>query len=99
MVLDNCAGASLDSQDASDLADDVLGGCPLVHAASELDTDDLGGLDLPGQASHHIHSICSTHTHCAHAQAASIGCVRVCADHHASWEGIVLQHNLQRRTA
>ncbi len=56
----------------------------------------LGGLELPGKSCHDIHSIGATHTHSAHAQATRIGGVRVCADHHATGEGVVLQHNLQQ---
>jgi hypothetical protein len=56
---------------------------------------DLGGLQLPGQARHDIHRISTAHANSAHAQSTSIHSVRVCADHHAPWEGIVLQHDLQ----
>eukprot|EP00955_Chlamydomonas_euryale_P072936 361570-Chlamydomonas_euryale.AAC.6 len=93
-VLDNGAGATLDGEDASDLEDDVLGGRPLGQLAGELDTNNLGRLELPRQAGHHVNSIRTTHTHGAHAQAACIGRVAISANHHEAWCGIVLQHDL-----
>lgn len=57
----------------------------------------LGGLQLPGQAGHDVHCIGAAHADSAHTETASIHRVRVCADHHASWEGVVLQHDLQTK--
>jgi hypothetical protein len=52
----------LDCKDTSDLEDDVLRSSPAGHLASELDTNDLGGLQLPGEVSHDIDSISTTDT-------------------------------------
>lgn len=41
IVLHNGASATLDSEDPSHLADDVLGRVPLSQLASQLDTNDL----------------------------------------------------------
>ena len=70
-----------------------------MHASGVKQTTDLGGLQLPGEASHHIHSVSSSHAHSAHAQAAGVGGVGVRANHHATREGVVLQHNLRSLTS
>lgn len=73
------------------LQDHILGAGPLGQLASQLDTNDLGALELPGQASHHVHSISTTHTDSSHTQATSIGGVGVSADHQEAGDGVVLQ--------
>ena len=65
---------------------------PGVHHGGQ---SHLGGFEFPGQPCHHVHSVSTTHAHGAHAQPTSIGRVGVCANHHASREGIVLKHNLR----
>lgn len=59
----------------------------------------LGGLQLPGQAGHDVHRISAAHADGAHAQSAGVHRVRVCADHHAAREGVVLQHDLQAQNS
>eukprot|EP00951_Prasinocladus_malaysianus_P019382 scaffold156511_cov38-Prasinocladus_malaysianus.AAC.1 len=71
-VLHNGPGATLDCEDAGNLANDVFGGGPLRHGAGELHTDDFGALELPGKAGHHVHSISTTDTDSTHAETTSI---------------------------
>lgn len=39
------------------LQDDIFGRAPFAELACELHANDLRALQLPGQASHHIHSV------------------------------------------
>jgi hypothetical protein len=57
VVLDNRAGTALDSEDTSDLENDVLRGGPARQLARQLNTDDLGGLQLPGEVGHDIDGV------------------------------------------
>jgi hypothetical protein len=57
VVLNNGTSSTLDGEDTSNLEDDVLGRGPARKLTSELDTDNLGGLQLPGETSHNIDSI------------------------------------------
>ena len=93
-VLDDAAGSALHGQDASHLQDDILGAGPTAHFAGQLDTDQLGELELPWHAGHDVHGVGSAHTNGDHAEAARIHGVAVRSDHHAAGEGVVLQHHL-----
>lgn len=53
----------------------------------ELDTDVLGGLELPGHAGHDIHGIGTADTDGAEAQPTAVGRVRVRADDETAGEG------------
>jgi hypothetical protein len=56
-VFHNAPCATLDCENAGDLENDVLGSCPARHLTGELDANDLGGLELPGEAGHDVHGV------------------------------------------
>ena len=85
-VLDDGHGASLDSQDAGQLEDHVLGAGPAAELTGQLDTNHLGALELPGDVRHHVHGVSAANTDTETAEASAIGGVRVCADHQESWK-------------
>jgi len=72
----------------------TLGRGPALERAGELDTDDLGALELPGNAGHDINGVSTSDTNGNHAEAAGVRGVGVGADHHQSRDCIVLQDNL-----
>jgi len=94
-VLDDAVGAALDGEDAEELEDDVLGRCPPLQAAGQLDADDLGLQDLPVEAGHYVDRVGTADSDRDHPEPASIGCVRIGADHHPAREGVVLEHDLK----
>src|SRR5690242_606651 len=57
VVLDNGTSSALDGEDTSNLEDDVLGRSPARELTGELHTDNLGGLQLPGEASHDVDGV------------------------------------------
>lgn len=58
----------------------------------------FGTLELPGDSSHDIHSVSSTHSDTDATQSAAIGCVGVCTNQHHSRIGIVLQDDLSEES-
>lgn len=94
VVLDDAVSTTADGELTSDIEDDILGRDPRVHLASDVDTDDLGGLKLKRKASHDIDGISTTDTDSDHAHTTSVGGVTVSADHHATREGVVLKDEL-----
>lgn len=54
----------------------------------------FGTFELPGDSSHDIHSVCSTHSYTDAPEATAIGSVGVCTNQHHTRIGIVLQDNL-----
>lgn len=94
VVLDNGTGSTLDSEDTGDLENNVLGRSPAVHLAVEVDTNDLGGLKLPGDVGHDVDSVGSTNTACNHTETTSVGRVRVGTDHHQTGDGVVFKDDL-----
>lgn len=94
MVLNDGTGSSLDGEDTSDLADDVLGGGPSSDLSLELDTDDLGALELPRDVGHNVDGIGSSDSTGDHTETSGVGGVRVGSDHHSSGEGVVLEDDL-----
>ncbi len=94
VVLHDGAGAALDGELTGDLEDDVLRARPVGERAGELHADDLGPLDVPGEAGHHVDGIGATDADGDHAEAAGVGRVAVGADHHAAGERVVLEHDL-----
>jgi len=98
VVLDDAARTTRNSELAAHPKDDVLGAHPRVHLASDVDTDDLGSLELKRKTSHNIDSIRTTDTDSDHTHTTSIGSVGVSADHHATREGIVLKDKLVDNT-
>ena len=93
-VLNDSASASLDGEDTGELEDDVLGGGPAGELAGELHTNDLGGLELPGEVGHDVDGIGTTDTDGAHTETTSVGGVRVGTDEETTGEGIVLEEDL-----
>lgn len=61
------------SRHTSNLQDDILWRGPLAELAGQVDSDDLWCLELPGQASHDIHSIGTTNSNSAGSEATGIG--------------------------
>ena len=94
VVLDDGTGSTLDGQDTCDLENDVLGRGPAVHLSVEVDTNDLGGLELPRDVGHDIDSVGSSNTTGDHTETSGVGGVRVGSDHHETWEGVVLEDDL-----
>lgn len=94
VVLDNRASTTLDSEDTSELEDDVLGGSPAVKSTGELDTNDLGGLELPGEVGHDIDGIGTTDTNGGHTETGGVGGVGVSADEETTGESVVLEDDL-----
>lgn len=94
IVLNNSTSTTLDSEDTSELEDDVLGGGPAVKSTGELDTDDLGGLKLPGEVGHDIDGIGTTDTNGGHTETGSVGSVGVSADEETTGESVVLEDDL-----
>lgn len=72
----------------------TLGRSPARHLASQLNTNDLGGLQLPGQASHDVNGIGTTDTDGAHAETTGVGGVRVGTDKQTTGESVVLEDDL-----
>jgi len=94
VVLDDGASATLDGEDTSNLEDDILGGGPARELASELDTNDLGGLQLPGETGHDVDGISTTDTNSSHTETTSVGGVGVSADEETTGESVVLEEDL-----
>ena len=85
-VLNDGHGAALDSQDAGQLEDHVLGAGPAAELPGQLDTNHLGALDLPGDVRHHVHGVSAAHTATETAETSAIRAVKVNADHQESWK-------------
>lgn len=98
VVLNDGTSTTLDSEETSDLENDILGGGPSVQLTSQLDTNDLGCLQLPRKTSHDIDSISTTDTNGSHTETTSVGGVRVGTDHQTTGEGVVLKENLVNDT-
>jgi hypothetical protein len=98
VILNNGTGTTLDGEETSDLQDDILGGGPARHLASEADTNDVGGLQLPGETSHDIDGIGTTDTDGSASETTSVGGVRVSTDDQSTGESVVLQNDLVNDT-
>ncbi len=85
-VLDDGHGASLDSQDAGQLEDHVLGAVPVVELPGQLHTNPLGALEIPENVRHNVHGVSATNTDAETAQTCAIGGVRVSFNHQESWK-------------
>jgi len=97
-VLDNGTSTTLDGEDVSDLENDVLGGSPSRKLSSELDTDNLGTLEFPWDASHDIDGISATNTDAAATETTTVGSVGIGTDEHNAGEGVVLKDDLVNNT-
>lgn len=67
---------------------------PAGQLTSQLDTNDLGGLQLPGETSHDIDSVSTTDTNGRHTKTTSVRSVGVGSDHQTTGEGVVLKNDL-----
>ena len=93
-VLDDATRSALHREDAGHLEDDVLGAGPTAHLAGQLDADQFGEFQLPGHAGHDVHGVGTAHTDGDHSQTTRIHGMAIRSDHHAAWEGVVLEHHL-----
>lgn len=98
VVLDDGTGTTLDGEETSDLKDDILGGGPAGHLTSETDTNDLGGLQLPGETSHNVDGISTTDTDSGATETTSVGGVGVGTDDQSTGESVVLKNDLVNDT-
>jgi hypothetical protein len=71
---------------------------PAAKLTSKLDTNDLGGLKLPGKTSHDIDGVSSTDTNGGHTETTGVGSVRVGTDHKTTGESVVLEDDLVNDT-
>ena len=93
-VLDDGTCSTLDGKNASDLENDVLCGSPTTDFADEIDTNDLGALELPRKTGHDVNGISTSDAACNHTEATGVGGVRVSTDHETTGEGIVFEDDL-----
>ena len=117
VVFDNGTSSTLDSEDTSNLKNDVyvatyistssimeksckltLWRGPSGHLTSKLNTNDLGGLQLPRKVGHDINGVSTADTDGTHTQTTSIGCVGVGTDKETTGESVVLEENLVNDT-
>ena len=76
----------------------TLGSSPAGELASKLNTNDLGGLQFPGETSHDIDSVGTTNTNGGHTETTGVGSVRVGTDEESTRESVVLKHDLVNDT-
>jgi hypothetical protein len=76
----------------------TLGGSPAGKLSGQLDTNNLGCLQLPGKTSHDIDGISTTDTDSSHTKTTSVGSVRVGTDEKSTRESVVLEHDLVNDT-
>lgn len=76
----------------------TLGGGPSGHRTSELNTNELGGLQLPGEVGHDIDGISTSDTNSGHTETTAVGGVRVGTDEETTGESIVLENDLVDNT-
>lgn len=72
----------------------TLGRRPATNLASEVDLDDLGALQFPRNIGHDVHGIGTADTAGNHAETASVGGMRVRADHKTTGESVVFEDDL-----
>ncbi|KAI6748464.1 hypothetical protein HG530_015500 [Fusarium avenaceum] len=82
VVLNNGTSATLDA----------------AEFAGQLDTNDIGGLELPVKVGHNINSIGTTDTNGSHTETTTVDSVGVSADEKTTGEGIVFKENLVDNT-
>ena len=97
-VLNNGTSTTLDSEDTSELEDNILGGGPARELTGKLNTDNLGGLKLPGEVGHDIDGISTTDTNGKLTKTTSVGGMGVSTDQESTGEGVVLKNNLVNDT-
>lgn len=97
-VLDDSTGSSLDGEDTSDLEDNILGGGPARELTGQLDTDNLGGLELPGETGHDVDNVGSSDTNGKHTETTGVGGMGVGTNEKSTGEGVVLEDDLMDNT-
>jgi hypothetical protein len=97
-VFNNSTSTTLDSQDTSNLKDDILGGGPARKVSVKLNANDLGALEFPRNVSHNINGISTTDTNGDHTKTTSVRGVRISTDHKTTGESIVLKDDLMDDT-
>lgn len=98
VVFDDGTSSTLDGQGSGNAKDDILGGSPSVHLSVQVDTDNLGALELPRNVGHNVDSVGTTDTTGDHTQTTGVGGMRVSTDHHQTGNGVVLQDDLVDNT-
>lgn len=76
------------------MEDEVLGSSPAAKLARELDTGNQRRLELPGGVGESVNGVGTTDTNGQHAETASVGSVRVGAEHEETGSGVVLENDL-----
>jgi hypothetical protein len=98
VVLNNSTSTTLDSEDIGNLQDNILRSSPAVELTSELDTNNIRGLKLPGEVGHDIDSIGTTDTNGGHTETTTVDSVRISTDKKTTREAVVLEENLVNDT-
>lgn len=97
-VLNDGASASTDSEVSGETEDNILGGSPVVELADKLNTEDLGGLELPRSTNQSLNGISTADTDGHSAETTSVGAVGVGTKHHQSRKSVVLEDSLVNNT-
>src|SRR5690606_34931061 len=98
VVFNNGTSATLDSENTSNLEDNVLGSSPAAKRTSKLDTDNLRSLQLPRKTGHNVDGISTTNTNSGHTETTSIGSVRISTNQETTRESIVFEDDLMDDT-
>jgi hypothetical protein len=98
VVLNDGTSTTLDGEETSDLQDDILGGGPAGHLTGEADTDNVGGLQLPGETGHDVDGISTTDTNGGGSETTGVGGVGIGTDDQTTGEGVVLENDLVNDT-
>jgi hypothetical protein len=67
---------------------------PTVHLSVKVDTDDLGGFQLPWDVGHDVDSVGTSDTTSDHTEATGVWRMRVSSNHHQTWDGVVFKDDL-----
>lgn len=98
-VLNNVASTTTDGKTAGKVKNDILGADPVVELASQANTEDLGGLELPWSTNESLNSISTADTDSNGSQTTSVGRVAVGSEHHETGDGVVLEDGLVNDTS
>jgi hypothetical protein len=72
----------------------TFGSGPATQFTGQLNTNNLGGLQLPGKTSHDVNGVGTANTDGGHAESSSVGSVRVGTDEQSTRESVVLKDDL-----
>lgn len=76
----------------------TLRSSPAVKLTSELDTNNVRGLELPGEVGHDINSISTTDTNGGHTETTTVDSMRISTDKKTTREAVVLEEDLMNNT-